>query len=98
MFEFYPQRPIIGVLDLFCSAEDQMGEVSFTYNSRQYLGQTVFIKRGEHQGKMGQVKRELGNDKFVVALGDEENERVTFHRSDFLIYRHRKIRIPANRV
>lgn len=75
-----------------------MGEVSFTYNSRQYLGQTVFIKRGPHQGKMGQVKRELGNDEFIVSLGAPDNQQVSFHRSDFLIHRHRRIRVPASRM
>lgn len=74
-----------------------MPGVSFTYNSRQYLGQTVFVKRGEHQGKMGQVTRELDNETFLVSLGDFGSEKVTFHRSDFLVHRHRKVRVPVTR-
>ena len=74
-----------------------MAGVSFTYNSRRYLGQTVFIKRGEHQGQVGQVVRELDNEQFLVALGDPNPQQGTFHRSDFIVHRHRKVRMPAER-
>lgn len=74
-----------------------MSGVSFLYNSRQFLGQTVFVKRGLHQGKMGQVTRELEQDQYEVSLGDFGSEQVLFHRSEFLIHRYRKIKIPVNR-
>ena len=74
-----------------------MAGVSFTYNSRRYLGQTVFIKRGEHQGQVGQVVRELDNEQFLVALAEPRTQPATFHRSDFIVHRHRKLRVPAER-
>ena len=74
-----------------------MAGVSFTYNSRQFLGQTIFVKRGPHQGKMGQVIRELENEKYEVSLGDFAQQKLIFNRSDFLIHRYRKIRVPVTR-
>lgn len=75
-----------------------MAGVCFTYNSRQFLGQTVFIKRGQHQGKMGQVVRELDDDEYLVSMGDFGENKLNFHRSDFLIHRHRKVRVPVSRT
>ncbi|MCL5255133.1 MAG: DUF3912 family protein [Gammaproteobacteria bacterium] len=74
-----------------------MAGVCFTYNSRQFLGQTVFIKRGEHQGKMGQVVRELDDDNYEISMGDFGPQKLKFHRSSFLIHRHRKVRVPLVR-
>lgn len=75
-----------------------MSGVSFSYNNPQFLGQTVFIKRGENQGKMGQVVREDVDDYYQVSLGDFGNEKLRFHRSDFLVYRYRKVRMPVTRT
>lgn len=74
-----------------------MTSVCFSYNSRQFLGQTVFIKRGLHQGKMGQVVRELDDERYEVSLGDFGREKVMFDRSEFLIHRYRKIKVPVTR-
>lgn len=74
-----------------------MAGVCFTYNSRQFLGQTIFVKRGPHQGKMGQVVRELAADQYEISLGDFKDEKLVFNRSDFLIHRYRKIRVPVTR-
>lgn len=82
-----------------------MAGVCFTYNSRQFLGQTVFIKRGKYQGKMGQVVRELDNDRYQVAFGEpgqrvgegSSDNVVEFNRADFLIHRYRKVRVPVSR-
>ncbi|RUO31688.1 hypothetical protein CWE12_01440 [Aliidiomarina sedimenti] len=75
-----------------------MAGVCFTYNSRQFLGQTVFVKRGAHQGKMGQVIRELDDERYQVSLGDFGQETVVFDRSDFLVHRYRKIKVPVSRT
>lgn len=75
-----------------------MAGVCFTYNSRQFLGQTVFVKRGTHQGKMGQVIRELDDERYQISLGDFGQETVVFDRSDFLVHRYRKIKVPVSRT
>lgn len=74
-----------------------MAGVCFTYNSGQFLGQTIFVKRGLHQGKMGQVVRELDGETYQVSLGDFGQDKVTFKRSEFLVHRYRKVRVPVNR-
>lgn len=74
-----------------------MAGVCFSYNSRKFLGQTVFVKRGPYQGQMGQVVRELDNERYEVSLGDSAGQKLIFNRAEFLIHRHRKIRVPVNR-
>lgn len=74
-----------------------MAGVCFSYNSRNFLGQTVFVKRGPHQGMMGQVVRELDNERYEISLGDFAEQKLIFTRAEFLLHRHRKVRVPVNR-
>ncbi|EKE86909.1 DUF3912 family protein [Idiomarina xiamenensis] len=71
---------------------------TFVYNSPRILGQTVFIKRGPHQGKLGMVRKQVDDDHFTVTHGDFGDQHITFERGEFLVYRHRKMRIPIDRV
>lgn len=72
-------------------------QVSFIYNDPDFMGQTIFVKRGKHQGKLGVVKRVVSKDVFEVSQGDFGNTPVQFNRAEFLVYRHRKLRMRANR-
>ncbi|CUS48905.1 MAG: KOW motif [Idiomarinaceae bacterium HL-53] len=74
-----------------------LSQVSFIYNDPDFLGQTVFIKRGKHQGKLGVVKKVLSDDIFQVSLGDFADDVVEFKRQEFLVYRHRKLKMKADR-
>lgn len=71
---------------------------SFTYNNPRIHGQTVFIKRGPHQGRFGIIGKVLDNDRYMVSQADFGSEQVIFKRSDFLVHRYRKIKIPIDRV
>jgi len=75
-----------------------MSGPTFSYNNPRILGQTVFIKRGPHQGKMGLVVKALADDKFTVSQGEFGKESATFDRAEFLVYRYRKIKVPVDRV
>ncbi|WP_207916204.1 MULTISPECIES: DUF3912 family protein [Gammaproteobacteria] len=75
-----------------------MNQVSFVYNDPDFLGQTIFVKRGPHQGKLGVVKRVVSKDIFEVGQGDFGDNFVKFKREEFLVYRHRKLKMRADRV
>lgn len=72
--------------------------VTFVYNDPEILGQTVFIKRGPHQGKLGIVKRVTEQERFEVTGGDFGKAFVLFSRKEFIVYRHRKLRMRADKV
>lgn len=73
-------------------------QVNFIYNDPDFLGQTIFVKRGEHQGKLGIVKRVLADDTFEVAGGDFGDQVITFKRKEFLVYRYRKLKMRADKL
>ena len=75
-----------------------MSGPTFAYNNPRINGQTIFIKRGEHAGKLGIIKQVLDNERFVVSQADFGAEKVVFKRADFLVYRYRKIRVPIDKV
>lgn len=74
-----------------------MSGVCFFYNSPQFLGQTVYIKRGKNQGKMGRVVRELEGEYYQISHGDFDDETLKVHRSDFLVHRYRRVKMPVAR-
>ncbi|RUO81392.1 hypothetical protein CWI84_01140 [Idiomarina tyrosinivorans] len=71
---------------------------TFSYNNPRIQGQTVFIKRGQHQGKLGIVSKIIDNEEYVVSQGDFGKDEVSFKREEFLVYRFRKIKVPIDRV
>lgn len=71
---------------------------TFSYNNPRIQGQTVFIKRGPHQGKLGIIVKTLDNERFAVSQADFGSEKIIFKRCDFLVHRYRKIRVPIDRV
>ena len=71
---------------------------SFTYNNPRIQGQTVFIKRGPHQGKLGIIAKVMDNERYLVSQADFGSEPVIFKRSDWLVHRYRKIKVPMDRV
>ncbi|WP_404399289.1 DUF3912 family protein [Idiomarina seosinensis] len=75
-----------------------MGGPTFAYNNPRINGQTIFVKRGEHAGKLGIVKEELGKDEFLVSQADFGTEKVKLSRKQFLVYRYRKIHVPIDKV
>ena len=75
-----------------------MNGPTFSYNNPRINGQTIFVKRGEHAGKLGIVKQTLEGERFVVSQADFGDEKVTLKRSEFLVYRYRKIRVPIDKV
>ncbi|RUO77655.1 DUF3912 family protein [Idiomarina seosinensis] len=75
-----------------------MNGPTFAYNNPRINGQTIFVKRGEHAGKLGIVKQVLENEKFLVSQADFGTEQVVLKRAEFLVYRYRKIRVPIDRV
>lgn len=75
-----------------------MGGPTFEYNNPRINGQTIFVKRGEHTGKLGIVKQELGKNQFLVSQADFGKEQVQLNRDHFLVYRYRKIHIPIDKV
>lgn len=74
-----------------------VSHVSFVYNDPDILGQTIFIKRGKHQGKLGLVKRVIDDEKYLVTGGDFGETSEHFKRSEFIVYRYRKIKMRAER-
>lgn len=70
--------------------------VSFLFNDPDILGQTVFIKRGPHQGKIGLVKEVLDNEVYMVTGADFGKERAKFLRKEFIVHRYRKIRMRSS--
>ncbi|WP_241971834.1 DUF3912 family protein [Aliidiomarina taiwanensis] len=70
--------------------------MSFLFNDPDILGQTVFIKRGPHQGKIGLVKEVLNNDVYMVTGADFGKERAQFKRKEFIVHRYRKIRMRSS--
>ncbi|MCC5854963.1 MAG: DUF3912 family protein [Idiomarina sp.] len=72
--------------------------VSFLYNNPDFLGQTVFIKRGKHQGKMGLVKKVLAKERYAVTAGDFGEDVVEFERQEFIVHRYRKLKMRADRT
>lgn len=75
-----------------------MSGPTFSYNNPRFQGQTVFIKRGKFQGKLGLVVQILDDENFVVSQGEFGKEKITFHRSEFLVHRYRKIKVPIDRI
>ena len=75
-----------------------MSGPTFSYNNPRINGQTVFVKRGEHAGKLGIVKEELNDGRYLVTQADFGNEKVYLNRNEFLVYRYRKIRVPIDKV
>lgn len=71
--------------------------MTFLYNDPDILGQTVFIKRGPHQGALGMVKKQVAEQEYEVTGGDFGDELVRFSRKEFVLYRHRKIKIDSKR-
>lgn len=74
-----------------------MSGPTYTYNNPRINGQTVFVKRGEHTGKLGIVKQSLGGERYLVAQADFD-EPVELERKEFLVYRYRKVKVPIDRV
>ncbi len=74
-----------------------VSHVSFVYNDPDILGQTIFIKRGEHQGKLGLVKRVVNDEEYQVSGGDFGEETASFKRKEFIVYRYRKIKMRPER-
>ncbi|RUO65374.1 hypothetical protein SAMN06297229_1225 [Pseudidiomarina planktonica] len=75
-----------------------MSGPTFTYNNPRLQGQTIFVKRGKHQGKLGLVIKVLEDDKYIVSQGDFAVEKVMFDRSEFLVHRYRKIKVPIDKA
>jgi len=75
-----------------------MSGPTFSYNNPRLQGQTVFIKRGKHQGKLGLVVKVLSEDEFIVSQGEFGKEKETFKRAEFLVHRYRKIKIPIDKA
>ena len=73
-------------------------QVTFIYNDPDFLGQTIFVKRGKHQGKLGIVKRVLNSETFEVSGGDFGAEAVRLQRKEFLVYRYRKLKMRADKL
>ncbi len=74
-----------------------VSHVSFVYNDPDILGQTIFIKRGKHQGKLGLVKRVIDDERYQVSGGDFGEKTEVFNRNEFIVHRYRKIRMRADR-
>lgn len=70
---------------------------TFSYNNPRIQGQTVFVKRGKHQGKLGLVVKTNG-DIFTVSQGDFGSEQIELRREEFLVHRYRKIKVPIDRA
>lgn len=75
-----------------------MSGPTFSYNNPRINGQTIFVKRGEHAGKLGIVKEHLPHDEYRVSQGDFGEQQVVLKRNEFLVYRYRKIKVPIERV
>lgn len=74
-----------------------MPHVSFVYNDPDILGQTIFIKRGRHQGKLGLVKKVLADETYEVSGGDFGDSLVQFKRNEFIVHCYRKVKMRADR-
>lgn len=74
-----------------------VSHVSFVYNDPDILGQTIFVKRGKHQGKLGLVKHIFEDEVYEVSGGDFGEERARFKRNEFIVHRYRKVRMRADR-
>ncbi|NQZ04497.1 DUF3912 family protein [Idiomarina sp.] len=75
-----------------------MAGPTFSYNNPRINGQTIFVKRGPHCGKLGIVKQQNQDGSYLVSQADFGAELISFKREEFIVYRYRKIKVPIERV